>query len=478
VTRSPNVLLFTAVAACALASAAATPARAAGLTSDEVARRAQASSFDVAARAAERAAAESAVAQAAAAFAPRLSGTARYTRLSDLTPPTLGTLVLAPADTPAGSAPDPARLMAVPFSFPIIKNQAAAQATLQVPLSDYLLRLPQAHAAASGSARAAALAEGAARLRVGTDARVAYWAWVRARLEAGVAEQAVAQARGHLGDAQSAAAAGAASPADVLRVQSQVAQAELLLTRARSLTAVTEQQLRTIMHDDSGRSYEIGEDASGGAGAGAAGEGGGARDAAVAGRDTDALRAEAGRRRLEVRALDESAASAREQAKVARATGLPRLDAVGNAIYASPNPRVVPQDATFRGTWDATVQLAWAPTDMFGTEAARRGALARAAQADAERAALLDGIGLEVTQAVQAVVEARAAGETARRGQGAAEESYRVRRMLFQNGRATSVELTDAETELTRARLDVVGADIDLRVATARLRHAVGRDTD
>jgi outer membrane protein TolC len=466
------VLLFTAIAAGALAAASAAPARAAGLTADEVARRAQASSFDVAARAAERAAAEASVAQAAAAFVPRLSGTGRYTRLSDLTPPTLGTLVLAPNDTPAGSAPDPARLMAVPFSFPIIKNQVAAQATLQVPLSDYLLRLPEAHAAASGSARAAALAEGAARLRVGSDARVAYWAWVRARLEAGVAEQAVAQARGHLGDARSAASAGAASPADVLRVESQVAQAELLLTRARALTVVSEQQLRTIMHDDSGRSYEVGEDASGG------GAGQGGADATVAGRDSDALRAEAARRRLEVRSLDESARAAREQARVARAAGLPRLDAVGNAIYANPNPRVVPQDATFRGTWDATIQLAWAPTDMFGTEAARRGALARAAQIEAERAAVLDGIGLEVTQAVQAVVEARAAGETARRGLAAAEESYRVRRMLFQNGRATSVELTDAETELTRARLDVVGADIDLRVASARLRHAVGRDAD
>ena len=51
-----------------------------------------------------------------------------------------------------------------------------------------------------------------------------------------------------------------------------------------------------------------------------------------------------------------------------------------------------------------------------------------------------------------------------------------MRRVLFQNGRATSVELTDAETELTRARLDLVSAQIDLRVANARLIHALGRD--
>jgi outer membrane protein TolC len=53
-----------------------------------------------------------------------------------------------------------------------------------------------------------------------------------------------------------------------------------------------------------------------------------------------------------------------------------------------------------------------------------------------------------------------------------------VRQVLFQNGRATSVELTDAETELTRARMELVGAQIDLRLAGTRLRHALGRDVD
>ena len=45
---------------------------------------------------------------------------------------------------------------------------------------------------------------------------------------------------------------------------------------------------------------------------------------------------------------------------------------------------------------------------------------------------------------------------SASRGLAAAEESYRVRRALFQNGRATSVELTDAETERSRAQLEAI----------------------
>jgi outer membrane protein TolC len=157
---------------------------------------------------------------------------------------------------------------------------------------------------------------------------------------------------------------------------------------------------------------------------------------------------------------------------------LPRLDAVGNAYYANPNPRVLPQEAKYTGTWDATIQLAWAPTDMLSTEAARRAALARAAQLEAQRSAALDGVKLEVSQSAQLVREARSAAQTARRGLAAAEESYRVRRVLFQNGRATSIELTDAESDLTRSRLDVISAEIDIRIARARFDHAMGRDVE
>jgi outer membrane protein TolC len=435
-----------------------------GLTADEAARRASTSSFDVRARVEERAAAEAAVSQADAAFLPRLSGTARYARLSNLTPPSLGNLVVAPPDAPPGQPPDPNRLAVFPVTFPTIVDQYAALASLQVPLSDYLLRLPQARAAATATARGAALTEQATRLRVATEARLSYYAWVRARLEGLVAEENVQRARGHLDDVRKSADAGAASRADVLRVESQVASAELLVTRARNLAAVAEERLRTVMHDDARRPYEVGEDVASAPVSGPLAE------------SLAALRAEAASRRLEPRALDADAGAAREQASGALAAALPRLDAVGNAAYANPNARVFPQQAVYRGTWDAAVQLTWAPTDAPAAAAGRRGALARARALDAERAALMDAIDVEVTQSSLALGEARAAVETARPGLAAAEESYRVRRVLFQNGRATSVELTDAETELTRARLDLVGAQIDVRVAQARLTHAVGRD--
>ena len=454
-------------AASALALVAAQAAAAPlSLTAEEVARRARDTSFEVRARADERDAADEAAEQARAGFLPRLSGTARYTRVSNLTIPTLGNLVVAPTPGPVDPATTP--LLAVPVGFPVVVDQYLAQGTLQIPLSDYFLRLPQAHAAATANARAAALTEQAARLRVATDARVAYYSWVRASLATGIARQGLEQARGHLADVKTAAGAGTASRADVLRVESQVASAELLLIHALNQAAIAERQLRTAMHDPSGQPYEIGETIDqplAGAIAAVTGE------AAL-----ESLRVEAATQRLEPRAIVEGAGAAREAAAAALSAGLPRLDAVGNAIYANPNPRIFPQAAVYKGTWDASVQVSWAFTDLPGAMAARRQGRARASALEAERSQLLDAIGLEVTGAAHALSEARAAIETTRRGVGSAEESYRVRRVLFQNGRATSVELTDAETELTRARLELVNAQIDLRQANAKLIHALGRD--
>jgi outer membrane protein TolC len=57
-----------------------------------------------------------------------------------------------------------------------------------------------------------------------------------------------------------------------------------------------------------------------------------------------------------------------------------------------------------------------------------------------------------------------------------AEEGYRVRKELLNAERATAVELVDAQTTLTQARVAALNARIDLRVALSQLAHALGND--
>jgi outer membrane protein len=181
-------------------------------------------------------------------------------------------------------------------------------------------------------------------------------------------------------------------------------------------------------------------------------------------------------KRLEVRALDETAWSLKDQAKNTRGAYYPKLDAFGDLLYANPNSRIFPQEPVFRGTWDVGLQVTWAPNDLGVASAQSKTLEARAASTEAQKAVLVDALRVEVMQQWQAYREAEASIATTARGLAAAEESYRVRKELFSRGRATSVELTDAEIDLTRARLEAINARLDVRIGRVRLLHALGRD--
>lgn len=424
-----------------------------GLTADEVAERAQATSFEVKAKGEAVFAAEAQLKQAIVGYFPRLALTGRYTRLSKVEYPSL-----VPAEGPFAAFADDLKMPTPPL------DQWLAQAQVQIPLSDYVLRISRGYAAASKSHKAALFDERAQKLKTALDGRLAFYDWVRAKGSAEVAAQALDLAKAHRTDVGHAFAAGTASKADVLGVEAQVAKAEMMVERARNFASITEERLRVIMHDTSGRPYAIGEDLD--------------EEILVVDKaqSLDSLREEAMSRRLEVKMIEESASAVREKANIDKAGAWPRLDAFGNAAYANPNQRIFPQTSQWDFTWEAGVQLTWSPNEAFASGAAGKATSAQAAQLEAQRSALLDGIRMEVMQSAQAVHEAEVLIATTTRGLAAAEESYRVRRELFRNGRATSVELTDAEAELFRARLEAVNARVDLRAARARLEHAVGRD--
>ena len=418
-----------------------------GLTANETARRAVSTSPDDRARRADVEAAESDVDRTKVDYYPRLTMTARYTRFSPLTPPEIRVL---PPPAPG-------------FSFPVILDQYFTQANVTVPLSDYLLRIRQSHDAAVLSREASELNARASRLTVAASAKLAYYVWARARLGEAVTEQSVAQATHHLDLARAGRDAGREPGADVLRAESLVAAAELANARMRDEALLAEEHLHTLMHDSRSGRYEIGEDLLA------------PLDGTDAG-EADALYREALQQRPELRAMERTFASLRSEREAADSRGLPRLDAFGNAYLANPSPRVFPQTDEWRATWDVGVQLTFSPNDLGGADSTKRNLDARRKKLDADRAALSDSMKDEIEGAVLAWREARFAAETASRGLTAAEESYRVRGELFELGRGTNVELIDAESDLLRARLEMIQARVDARVAKVRLEHAVGRE--
>jgi outer membrane protein TolC len=152
------------------------------------------------------------------------------------------------------------------------------------------------------------------------------------------------------------------------------------------------------------------------------------------------------------------------------------VSAFADGIYANPNPRYFPAANEWHPTWDVGAQVIWSPNDVLTANGSVSDSESRVAAIEANKNNVRDGIEVEVTQTWQAVREADFSIDASTRELASADEAYRVARELFNNGRGTSTTLTDAETDLTRARLDLLNSKADARIARIKLGHALGRD--
>lgn len=439
-----------------------------GLTAEQVAARAVAHSAAVEQRQAIARGAKAQEDEALARLWPNLSLSARYTRINDIQQPQITgqgvQLVGAQADP--GPLPPNTQLIALPpFTFPILLNQYELKASLSVPVSDYVYRTGTAIRSSEHSSASARWDEEATKLRVAADARLAYYDWVRAIGQQIVAEQSLVNMQTRERDAQVLHDSGLLSRADLLGAQAQTKNTEVLAVQARHFTRIAEERLRTITYEpDPNRVYKVGENLLEPV------------PPVNIPKHTTVLLEEALRNRTELKSLRESEEATKGLVSLAKSESHPRLDVVGNYIYANPNPRIFPQQNQFDPTWDVSVILTWRPTGIVRSNAIADQQEARVAEVRAQRKALIESLRLEVTQAAQGVSEADATLEAAREALAAAHESYRGRMELFRTGRGTLVDVTDAEVALTRARLALINAHIDARTSRVRLSYALGRD--
>ena len=438
-----------------------------GLTANEAAQQAVATSREVMAKDAARDAAQAALDAARYAYIPRVTAGASYSRLSAIDPPALGlgdngrfVVTTGPAgplgDRPLFAAPD--------FKFPVILDNGLMRAGVTIPLSDDVWRSAQQLSAADHQRDSATWDVQASRLKAAAEGRIAYYQWVRGRGQKIVADQSLEQSKGRAEDIAHAFEAGSSSRADVLRGESLVEGARLLVARADNASQLAQESLAVAMHAPAGSAFEVGEDIFH------------ELPSLTSADDFEALVQEALGQRVELKVLGESIEALIAQKKALWANVVPRLDGTANLLYGNPNPRFIPAVADWRFTWDVGASISWSPTDVPGAVAQVSAANARARQVEAQKLGLFDALRVEVRQSWLAVRESTVALSSTQKALLSAEEAYRVRQDLFRNGRATVVEVIDSQTELTRARFEAINARIDARIARVRLEHATGRD--
>ncbi len=446
-----------------------------GLTAEIAARKTQLNSHTVRARLAELDAARARLDQTTAQFLPRLTLRAQYARLSPVSSG-LGTGALVGGQNPGllGVGPCPTGVGqcvldaqgqpvgAARFEIETFEDTYALTASLNVPISDYVLRLSNATAGASANRRAAELQVKAERLKVRTDAQALYYDWLRAKGRVAIAEKSLERTAARLRDAKPSYELGAITKADLMRLEALAANTEQVLLEARSVRDLTQVQLAVLMGEKRETPFTVGEDVN-------------TPLPAIKG-ELDALSREALASRTELKALAEAGRALKLASSAVKVGAYPRLEAFGDATYANPNPRFFPQQREWQATWSVGVAATWTVGDAFINSASSRELGANARALEEQRLALADGIRQEVAAYYLARERADGALRTARRGLAASEEAYRVSTDLFRVGKNTTTELIESETDLLTSRLIEIGARLELRIAEVRLRHAVGRD--
>jgi outer membrane protein TolC len=431
-----------------------------GLTADQAGMRAATTSWNAKAQEENLRSAEARVDQAWAAYLPRLSGKFSYQRLSEFTPPVIS--FVPPGTDLSALPPSVQKLLGGGVAFPLVFNSWSLVGTLTVPISDYFLSIGQRYSAATHSEDAARWNVIGSRAVALTDGKTEYYTWLRNRGAVVVTVQSLNDQKTHLRDARNQFTVGNASKADVLRAETSVSAAELALEQAENLSALTEKQLRVAMHLPDEQPMLPGEDL--------------AVPLPSFQGNLKQMTVEALSSRAEIKSAAANAVAAEKQASAAKAARYPNLSAAADGIYANPNPRVFPQTATWFGTWDVGATLSWSPNDVLIANGSVSDYEAQAAAIKANENNTRDAIEVEVQQDWQGVREADFAVDSSAREVASAEEAYRVQQELFNNGRGTSATLTDAEGDLTRARLTQLNARANARIARIRLDHALGRD--
>lgn len=441
-----------------------------GLTAEQVGTRAAATSYQAKAAEATLRGAAARVDAALAQFLPRIQGLASAAKLSPLTVPnfggdtTQGGQLVVTQEPPGTLNPTQTIAVAQPdFRFPVLFRQYTLQANITIPLSDYFLRINQAYSAATHAESAARFDAATARARSASEGRIAYYNWLRARSAIVVASLAMEDQRNHLNDAKNQFTVGNASRADVLRAETAVAAAELAVERAKNLADLTEKQVKVAMHTKDDSPLVPGESLD-------------SPLEPVQG-NLKALSDEAMAQRFELKSIEANYEAARKQATATKNGLFPSISGFGDVTYANPNNRRFLQVDEWFPTWTVGIQATWSPNDTIASLANGADLESRANAIDAQRFVTRDGIEIEVMQAWNAIKEASVALDSTKRELASASEAYRVARELFNAGRGTSTTLTDAETELTRARLSELNAKVDARIARVRLEHVLGRDT-
>lgn len=284
----------------------------------------------------------------------------------------------------------------------------------------------------------------------------AYYGVLKAQEFKRVSEGAVQQMKAHLQDLENMYKVGLIAKNDLLKAQVQLSNVELMLIRATNAVKMAKTAFCSLLGVPLDTEVTL--------------------ESQLEYQPMDSIKLEdaihqALRDRPELKAMEYSLKAAEKAVALAKSSWLPNIFLIGNYNYKRPNREL---ERRFYKSWDVTLAVQINIWDWGSIYYQTSQAKHRLRQLQEAYEQLQDGIVLEVIQSHLSLTEAQQKLQVTKKNVGQAEENYRVTREKFKQGMVTNTELLDAQTLLTKAKVDYINALADYNIAKASLIKAMG----
>ncbi len=288
----------------------------------------------------------------------------------------------------------------------------------------------------------------------------AYWNLFKVIKVKSAVDENVDLIKAHLTDITNFFDQGLSTKNDVLKVQVQLAEAQLRQIDAKNGVELAKSNLNNVIGLPLSTNVEVQSDVS-------------INEDTIP--ELDRLTDEAMQNRPELKAMDFQLKAGESGVTLAESNWYPQIYLTGDYYYSRPNQRIFPAEDKFNGTWDVGVGLSWDIWNWLSTSDQTKQAEAQYEQVKDGYKSLKDGITLEVTQNYLNLLKAKEKITTANQSVHQAEENYRVTDETFKNGLNLNSDLLDAEFSLMQAKTNYVQALADYEVAKASLEKSIGK---
>lgn len=290
------------------------------------------------------------------------------------------------------------------------------------------------------------------------DVKVAYFLILKAEKILEVARQSLKQLKAHRDMAQHFFQVGMIPRNDLLHAEVELANGQQFLLKSENAAEMAKARLNTILRRGIDTPIKV-EDVF-------------TQD--IYEKSLEECLALAMKHRPEIHAHTYRVEQAKSEVTLARSEFFPTVSLLGNYTRYGDEPRVSGSQYKDRENWYVMALAHWNLWEwgksMHRVEASK----SRENQSNDTLSHLKDQIVLEVKNAYLMVREAERQIEVTRKAIDQAEENYRITVERFREQVATSTDVLDAQTLLTRARSDYANALGDLNINRATLERALG----